>query len=41
VNYYLNGHALKLQADWIVRSPRDFSFDTTDHLVHMQLDATF
>lgn len=41
VNYYLNGHILKLQADWIMRSPRDFNFETTDHLFHMQLDATF
>ena len=40
VNYYLAGHQLKLQADWIVRTPRD-SFDTSDHVVHAQLDATF
>jgi phosphate-selective porin OprO and OprP len=41
VNYYVAGHQLKLQADWIVRSPRDGSFDSTDHVVHAQLDATF
>lgn len=40
VNYYMAGHQLKVQADWIVRTPRD-SFDSSDHLVHAQLDATF
>lgn len=40
VNYYVAGHQLKLQADWIVRPPRD-SFDSTDQLVHTQIDATF
>lgn len=40
VNYYLNGHAFKVQADWIVRTPRD-SFSSSDHVVHVQLDATF
>lgn len=40
VNYYVSGHQLKLQADWIVRTPRD-SFEQTDHVVHAQLDATF
>jgi hypothetical protein len=41
VNYYLNGHQFKFQADWIVRSPRDFSFDGTDQAVHVQADMTF
>ncbi len=40
VNYYVAGHQLKLQADWIVRTPRD-SFAGTDHALHAQLDATF
>jgi len=40
VNYYLAGHQLKLQADWIVRTPRD-SVDSSEHVVHTQLDATF
>ena len=42
-NYYLNGHALKLQADWIVRTPRELSpsFASTDHTAQVQLDATF
>ncbi len=41
VNYYLNGHAAKLQADWILRTDRDLSFDTKDHTFHVQLDVTF
>jgi hypothetical protein len=41
INYYLNGHRLKLQTDWIARMPRDFDFSWADHLVHVQLDATF
>jgi hypothetical protein len=40
VNYYIAGHQFKVQADWIVRMPRD-SFDASDHVVHAQLDATF
>jgi hypothetical protein len=40
VNYYIAGHQLKLQADWIVRTPRD-NFDRKDHSFHAQLDATF
>jgi hypothetical protein len=41
VNYYLNGHRFKLQADWIARTPTDFDFRRADQLVHVQLDATF
>ncbi|MET0594788.1 MAG: porin [Polyangiaceae bacterium] len=41
VNYYFNGHRFKLQADWIARTPTDFDFSSADHLVHVQLDATF
>jgi phosphate-selective porin OprO and OprP len=41
VNYYLNEHWFKLQADWIARMPRGGDFDRADHLVHVQLDATF
>jgi hypothetical protein len=41
VNYYLNGHAFKFQATWIVRSPRNFDFDSSDHLAIAQIDATF
>lgn len=40
-NYYFNGHRLKLQADWIARMPTDFRFGDADHVVHVQLDATF
>lgn len=40
-NYYLNNHSLKVQASWIVRTPRDASFDSSDHLVAVHLDATF
>jgi len=41
VNYYLNNHQLKFQAAWIIRSPRDFDLDSSDHLVVAHLDATF
>jgi hypothetical protein len=41
VNYYFNGHALKLQADWIVRTARKATLEEGDHLVHVQLDAVF
>jgi Phosphate-selective porin O and P len=40
-NYYLNGHRLKLQADWIARTPADFDLSKTNHVVHVQADATF
>jgi hypothetical protein len=39
-NYYFNGHQLKLQADWIVRTGTTGSTDR-DHAFHLQLDATF
>jgi len=41
VNYYLNGHRLKLQADWIARTSSDFDFSKANHVVHVQADATF
>jgi len=41
VNYYFNGHWLKLQGDWIARMPRDFDFQRADHVFHAQLDVTF
>ena len=41
LNYYFNGHRMKLQADWIARTPTNFDFSRADHLVHLQLDATF
>lgn len=41
VNYYVNGHRLKLQADWIARAPSDFDFSKANHVVHVQADATF
>ncbi len=41
INYYLNGHRFKLQADWIARTPPEFDLRRADHLVHVQLDATF
>jgi phosphate-selective porin OprO and OprP len=40
-NYYVNGHKMKLQADWIARMPHGFDFERADHLVHVQIDATF
>lgn len=41
MNYYLNGHKFKLQADYIGRMPGDFDFSLADHGVRAQLDATF
>jgi len=41
VNYYFNGHKLKLQADYIARMPHDFDFSVADHTAHVQLDVTF
>jgi hypothetical protein len=41
LNYYINGHKLKLQADWIARMPPTFIFEDADHVMHLQVDATF
>jgi hypothetical protein len=41
LNYYFNNHWLKLQGDWIARMPHDLDFGRADHVVHVQLDATF
>lgn len=41
VNYYINGHKLKLQADYNARMPHDFDFSRALQTVHVQLDATF
>jgi hypothetical protein len=41
LNYYINGHRMKIQADWIALMPRDFAFDQAEHIVHLQLDVTF
>jgi len=41
LNYYINGHRMKLQADWIALMPRDFGFRRAEHIVHLQLDVTF
>lgn len=40
-NYYFSGHKLKVQADWIARMPRGYELAHADHLVHVQIDATF
>ena len=40
VNYYLNGHQLKLQADWIAKVPADLQFEDAAHVAHLQLDVT-
>lgn len=40
-NYYVNGHRFKVQADWIARTPIDFDLAKANHVVHVQLDATF
>jgi hypothetical protein len=41
LNYYVNKHRFKLQADWIARMPHDFDFGAASHAAHVQLDATF
>ncbi len=41
INYYINGHKLKLQLDWIARMPHDFDFRRAAHVIHAQLDVTF
>lgn len=41
LNYYINGHRLKLQADWVARAPADFDLSRANHVVHVQADATF
>jgi hypothetical protein len=41
LNYYLNGHGLKVQSDWIARMPHDFDFSASDHLFQVALDGTF
>lgn len=40
LNYYFNGHKLKLQADWMAVMPTNFEMHRADHLVHVVLDAT-
>ncbi len=41
INYYLNGHKLKVQADYIARMPSGFVFDQAQQVAHLQVDATF
>lgn len=41
INYYINGHRMKVQADWIALMPHDFAFKKAEHIVHFQLDVTF
>lgn len=40
LNYYVGGHALKIQAAWIARMPWGAPLDRADHLAQVQLDAT-
>jgi hypothetical protein len=41
LNYYLNGHKLKLQTTWIARTNPDFELGEASHGFFTQLDATF
>lgn len=41
LNYYFNGHKLKLQADYIARMPHDFDISVAEHTAHVQIDVTF
>lgn len=41
VNWYLNGHRFKIQADWIALMPSAMAFARAEHAGHLQFDATF
>ena len=41
LNYYLNGHRMKVQTDWIARMPYNFNMQAADQVVRAQLDVTF
>lgn len=41
LNYYINGHQFKIQADWIAKVPSALDFEDAAHVTHLQLDATF
>ena len=41
VNYYVNGHRMKIQADWIARLPDTYDLRQGDHSAYLQLDVTF
>lgn len=41
VNYYLNGHKLKLQTGWIGRMPAGLKLSQADHLASFLIDGTF
>src|SRR6478735_1809082 len=41
LNYYFNGHKMKMQADYIARMPHDFDASVAEHTAHVQLDVTF
>jgi hypothetical protein len=41
LNYYINGHQFKIQADWIAKVPTELDFKDAAHVAHLQLDMTF
>lgn len=41
LNYYFNGHWMKIQADWIALVSPAFELEQADHVAHLQLDVTF
>lgn len=41
LNYYVNGHRLKVQADWIALAPPELDLGEAQHVAHLLLDATF
>lgn len=40
LNYYLNGHQWKVQADWIACMPAGFVWNEASHAAHLLLDVT-
>ena len=41
LNYFLNGHRMKLQTTWLGRMPHDFDARIADHAVCVLFDVTF
>lgn len=41
LNYYFNGHRMKIQADWLAFTSADLDLRAADHVTHLLLDTTF
>ncbi|HSC86570.1 MAG TPA: porin [Polyangiaceae bacterium] len=40
ISYYLNGHKMKIQADYVARMPSGLQFDRAQQLAHLLFDIT-